>query len=296
MAWSLLKKFSLGVSAVILVLWATAVGWSETNTGVVATIGMVGVQPNTETPTPEPAMIIPQLRIRINIPATKLEVYKDNVLAKTFPISVGMLAHKSPVMHNQLTQLIWNPSWIPPPDSDWAIGLKTEPPGPRNPLGPVKMPLEQGIRIHGTTKDSSIGRAASHGCFRMHNKDASALAWFIQQNDSDKTDDSYRESYAKNRHRTHVVNLLQPVEVDIVYEPVEVANKTLYIHPDIYGWAGKRRDLVLTAVSFYGITENDIQPEFWQRVKLGGKKGTQEFPLEELITPPHNDTTQTASN
>lgn len=29
--------------------------------------------------------------------------------------------------------------------------------------------------IHGTTKESSIGRAASHGCIRMHNKDVKEL-------------------------------------------------------------------------------------------------------------------------
>ena len=48
------------------------------------------------------------------------------------------------------------------------------PGGPGNPLGARAMYLYQGgkdtyIRIHGTTKPRSIGRAASSGCFRMLN-------------------------------------------------------------------------------------------------------------------------------
>ncbi len=47
--------------------------------------------------------------------------------------------------------------------------------GPNNPLGARAMYLWQGnkdtyIRIHGTTAPSSIGRAASNGCFRMLNE------------------------------------------------------------------------------------------------------------------------------
>lgn len=252
---------------------------------VLATIGMIG-PPESGVSPPQPAAVqsFPEIRLRVNIPATVLEVYKDGALAATYPVSVGALGFKSPVMTNQLTQLVWNPSWIPP-DSPWAAGEKPAPPGPNNPLGPVKLPLDQGIRIHGTNKDKSVGRAASHGCFRMHNKDAADLAWFIQQNVSDKTDESFRETYAKNRYRTYVVPLLTPVEVDIVYEHVEIAGDSIKIHPDLYGWGGKTKDRILVLAEANGISETDIHPHFWQRVKIGGKK-SQIIPLQELKTPP----------
>lgn len=256
---------------------------------LLATMGLIAPPEKGEVPQTATVQPLPEMRIRINIPATQLELYKDGALAATYPVSVGALGFKSPVMQNQLTQLVWNPSWIPPPDSPWAAGLKPEPPGPRNPLGPVKMPLDQGIRIHGTNKDSSVGRAASHGCFRMHNKDAAALAWQIQQNLTDKTDDSFRETYAKNRYRTYVVPLMAPVQVDIVYEPVEIANNTIIIHPDLYGWAGKTKDHIVAALAAQGIQESDIHPTFWQRVKIGAKKGSQHIPLNELTAPPHED-------
>lgn len=256
---------------------------------LLATMGMIGPSEKGEAPQTSIVAPLPEMRIRINIPATQLEIFKDGALAATYPVSVGALGFKSPVMQNQLTQLVWNPSWIPPPNSPWAAGLKPEPPGPHNPLGPVKLPLDQGIRIHGTNKDHSVGRPASHGCFRMHNKDAAELAWLIQQNLTDKTDESFRETYAKNRYRTYVVPLMTPVEVDIVYEPVEIANNTLIIHPDLYGWGRHTKDHVVAAVAEQGIPESDIHPTFWQRVKIGARKGSQHIPLHELRTPPNED-------
>jgi hypothetical protein len=279
-------KWVMILSVGMALVWAATTGHSGPP-ALLATMGMVVPAQPTEVPQPAPIPVLPSIRLRINIPATVLELYHDDALVQTYPVSVGALGFKSPVMQNKLTQLIWNPSWIPP-DSPWAAGEKTAPPGPNNPLGPVKMPLDQGIRIHGTNKDKSVGRPASHGCFRMHNKDAAELAWYLQRYMSDKADDTYRETYAKNRYRTHVVNLLSPVDVEIVYEPVEVANKVLTIHPDLYGWGGKTKDKIIIIVSAHGVQESDIHPTFWQRVKIGAKKGTQQIPLEELKLP-HDD-------
>jgi L,D-transpeptidase ErfK/SrfK len=50
------------------------------------------------------------------------------------------------------------------------------PPGPGNPLGTRALYLNaDGIRIHGTPSDSSIGSYASHGCIRMHISESEAL-------------------------------------------------------------------------------------------------------------------------
>lgn len=58
-----------------------------------------------------------------------------------------------------------NPSWVPP----WAPD-ETVPGGPGNPLGERALYLDWSLyRIHGTNAPGSIGRAASHGCFRMLN-------------------------------------------------------------------------------------------------------------------------------
>lgn len=61
---------------------------------------------------------------------------------------------------------IKDPVWKPPWNPDEVI-----PAGPENPLGERAIYLDWSLyRIHGTNAPNSIGRSASHGCFRMHNK------------------------------------------------------------------------------------------------------------------------------
>lgn len=67
------------------------------------------------------------------------------------------------------------PAWAPP-----AVVKRDQPdlpdmiPGgaPNNPMGVAAMTLAGGeYAIHGTNRPGSVGRAASYGCFRMHNED-----------------------------------------------------------------------------------------------------------------------------
>jgi lipoprotein-anchoring transpeptidase ErfK/SrfK len=49
-------------------------------------------------------------------------------------------------------------------------------PGPGNPVGTRWMGLSAaGYGIHGTNAPGSIGKAASHGCIRMRNRDVEEL-------------------------------------------------------------------------------------------------------------------------
>ncbi|MDH3581325.1 MAG: L,D-transpeptidase [Hyphomicrobiales bacterium] len=65
-----------------------------------------------------------------------------------------------------------NPGWSPTARMRRMGYPRYVPPGPRNPLGVRAIYLGwTEYRIHGTTAPSSIGRAASSGCIRMHNKD-----------------------------------------------------------------------------------------------------------------------------
>ena len=67
------------------------------------------------------------------------------------------------------------PAWAPP-----AVVKRDQPdlpdmiPGgaPNNPMGVAAMTLAGGeYAIHGTNRPGTVGRAASYGCFRMHNED-----------------------------------------------------------------------------------------------------------------------------
>ncbi len=191
-------------------------------------------------------------RIVINIPATKLTLFENAISILEFPIAVGQLAYKTPVMRDELKEIIWNPWWYPP-DSPWAKNEKITPPGPRNPLGPVKMPLSDGVRIHGTSKPWSIGQAASHACIRMFSKDAETLAWFIQTHLTDKGDPSYLEKYKKNGSTSFHVKLDRPVSVDIVYKSVAFIDDAIILYPDLYGKTKDVKDLAMWEMYTNGV-------------------------------------------
>jgi len=70
-----------------------------------------------------------------------------------------------------------NPAWHVP-NRPWAGSLAGQTiPGGRydNPLKARWMGIANGVGIHGTAEDWSIGSAASHGCIRMHVSDVVRL-------------------------------------------------------------------------------------------------------------------------
>jgi lipoprotein-anchoring transpeptidase ErfK/SrfK len=72
-----------------------------------------------------------------------------------------------------------NPDWIPTPDmrvENPDLPELVEGGTPENPLGPRALYLGNSMyRIHGTNNPNSIGRSASHGCYRMQNASILAL-------------------------------------------------------------------------------------------------------------------------
>src|SRR3989338_7154902 len=184
-------------------------------------------------PKPSPTKTDFAYRIIVNIPATKLSLLENGVPIKEFPIAVGQATYKTPTGSDEIKEVVWNPWWYPP-NSEWAKDEKITPPGPRNPLGPEKMELGDEIRIHGTSKPWSIGRAASHGCVRMLSEDAAELAWFLQSHLTDKSDPSYLEKYKKFASSSFRVKLDRPVSVDLIYEPIAFLEDYLFIYPDLY--------------------------------------------------------------
>lgn len=191
-------------------------------------------------------------KIVVNIPATKLTLYENGVPVMEFPVAVGQAIFKTPRGHHELKKIEWNPWWYPP-KADWAKNDKITPPGPRNPLGPVKMPISNDLRFHGTSKDWSIGRAASHGCMRMHSNDAVTLAWYLQTHLTDQNDTTLLEKYKKYGSRTFGVTLKKPVEVELVYKAVAFNGESLEVYPDLYGFVRDIKDMAMWEVYSNGV-------------------------------------------
>jgi lipoprotein-anchoring transpeptidase ErfK/SrfK len=102
-----------------------------------------------------------------------LDLYVDGALDKSYPVATGQPAYPTPMGQYYIIGKQVDPVWINP-HSSWSVGMpEYVPAGPDNPLGTRAMQLDaDGIYIHGTPEDSSIGSHASHGCIRMHMGDA----------------------------------------------------------------------------------------------------------------------------
>jgi L,D-transpeptidase-like protein len=219
-----------------------------------------------------------KITIRINIPATRLDLYIDGEFKKSYKIAVGMPKYPTPIRDLNISYIIWNPWWLPP-DSEWAQDAEKTPPGPGNPLGPVKMLMEDGIRIHGTNAPATIGRAASHACMRMKSADAKELAWEIQQRYSEKNDPQLLETYKKNSKKSYWVKLAEEVPVEVEYKQVELQDNQLLLHPDRYSRGGFQEEVEETLASHSEIV---VDKQLLKKLSALRSKGSTEISLTQI--------------
>lgn len=115
-------------------------------------------------------------RIIVDLGDLQLYLYHGDKLYKSYSIAVGQPAYPTPTGNFVVINMQVDPTWVPPPDADWAKDAKPIPPGPDNPLGTRWIGINySGVGIHGTQDDASIGSYASHGCIRMHIPDVEDL-------------------------------------------------------------------------------------------------------------------------
>ena len=115
-------------------------------------------------------------RVVISIPDRKLAVLEGEVMTATFSVAVGTAVTPSPSGQFRIVSRVSNPSY-------YHSGVII-PGGKNNPVGTRWLGLSlKGYGIHGTNAPSSIGRAASHGCIRLRNRDIERLFAMLQIGD-----------------------------------------------------------------------------------------------------------------
>ncbi len=120
-----------------------------------------------------PGNAIEEVRLVLKLRERRVYVYRKNKVQASFPVAVGKGGWETPTGNFKITHMIKDPVWEHP----WTGELV--PAGPDNPLGSRWIGFwtdgKNVIGFHGTPNPESIGRAASHGCVRMFDKDAQAL-------------------------------------------------------------------------------------------------------------------------
>lgn len=102
--------------------------------------------------------------ILVSIPDRKLAVLENGKIVRVFPVAVGARVSPSPTGNFRIVNRVSRPAYYHP-------GVVI-PAGPDNPIGPRWLGLDlKGYGIHGTNEPRSIGKAASHGCIRLRNRD-----------------------------------------------------------------------------------------------------------------------------
>jgi lipoprotein-anchoring transpeptidase ErfK/SrfK len=99
----------------------------------------------------------------------KLRLFKRLKFSKSYGVAVGQPAYPTPTGRFSITNKQVNPAWTAP-NSPWAgelAGTTTPGGSAANPLRARWMGITNGVGIHGTSQEWSIGSRASHGCIRM---------------------------------------------------------------------------------------------------------------------------------
>lgn len=106
-----------------------------------------------------------------------LRLFKRLRVVRTYRVAVGAASFDTPAGLHRVQDRQVDPAWHAP-NRPWAGSYagQTIPSGdPRNPLKARWLGLGDGVGIHGTAEEWSIGSRASHGCIRMRVRDVKRL-------------------------------------------------------------------------------------------------------------------------
>ena len=115
-------------------------------------------------------------RVVVSIPERKLVLVADGRVVKVYRVAVGAKVSPSPRGEFRIAVRI--------PEATYYHSGVVIPSGEQSPIGTRWIGLDQaGYGIHGTNAPGSIGKAASHGCIRMRNRDAEELFEMVRVGD-----------------------------------------------------------------------------------------------------------------
>jgi murein L,D-transpeptidase YcbB/YkuD len=233
----------------------------------------------------QPAAPEPSLRLRLNLPAYRLDVLESGARPVSHPVAVGMPEYPTPLGEFSITEVVWNPWWHPP-DREWARGDTITPPCPQNPMGRVKLFFGELLYLHGTPAEPSLGHALSHGCVRLSNADAIAVARTVHRHGSPQISPSELDGLEADPRRTRSIRLVHPVPLAIVYETAEIRGDELLLHPDVYGLVEDELDVARRALAATGLPPPAGGDRRLREAVERADREQVAIPLRDLVAPP----------
>jgi lipoprotein-anchoring transpeptidase ErfK/SrfK len=156
---------------------ATAASITTPSKPVTSTAIPAGQQPAVKSTTTTAATSQPPadlVSLTLKLKERKVYVYKGGTVVAKYPVAVGKKGWETPTGDWYVMEKITNPGWTSFKNSSTVIA-----PGAKSPLGERWIGFwtdgQDMIGFHGTPDPSSVGKAISHGCVRMYDKDVKAL-------------------------------------------------------------------------------------------------------------------------
>ncbi len=216
---------------------------------------------------PGPNAVPKDTRVVVNIPAFRMDVFKEGSLIKSYKIGIGYPEFPLPTGLRKAQAIIFNPTWIPP-DEPWVahmrninVGEKVEAGSKLNPLGPIKIPIGLPSLIHGGKSPAKLGTFASHGCVGLTSLQVQDFAKLLAQVAGSEISDAAINSYFADKSKTRVVKLDRVVPVELRYETIVVEDGRLHIYRDVYDQNTNTEENLRAVLGVNGIKLDDLSEE-----------------------------------
>ena len=206
---------------------------------------------------PGPNAVPTDTRIVVNIPAFRMDVFRNGSLIKSYKVGIGYPQFPLPQGLRKAQMIIFNPTWTPP-DSPWVDSMNVTPGevigagSKHNPLGPIKIPIGSPSLIHGGKPLAKIGTFASHGCVGMTNAQVKDFAKVLAQASHTDLTEETMSAYLKKRTKTRTVKLDQLVPVELRYETIVFEDGRLHIYRDVYDQNTNTEENLRTVFAAHG--------------------------------------------
>ncbi len=168
-----MKKLHFAKSSLKLILSMLIMGFIAKPEPLLAAIPTV--KPNVSKSTNKASKTAKNVkRLEIKISTRKVTLYQGKKAIKSYRVAVGKRGWETPIGKFKVMNMVRNPTWISPFTGAVIPGGTS-----KNPLGKYWIGFwtngKNWIGFHGTPSTSSVGKAVSHGCIRMYNKDVQEL-------------------------------------------------------------------------------------------------------------------------
>jgi L,D-transpeptidase ErfK/SrfK len=201
-------------------------------------------------------------RIIVNIPAFRMDVFRDGSLMKSYKIGIGYQQFPLPTGFRKADTIIFNPTWTQP-DEPWANspGEVVAAGSQDNPLGPIKIPIGGANLIHGGKALSKIGTFASHGCVGLTTDEVKDFSKVLAEASNTELNDTTMAAYLKKKTQTHAVKMSKPVPVELRYETIVIEDGKLHVYRDVYNKNTNTEENLRAAFEANGVSFDKLTEE-----------------------------------